>query len=64
MSSFGLQIRIKLVIWISVHWSVNYWVAVLRHVVRSFVTKCQTMKEVAMKLLYAMVITGVTLLPV
>jgi hypothetical protein len=62
-SSFGVQIRIKLIIEIFVQWSVSDWVSAIRHIVNS-VVGCHNIKESVMKKLHAIVSFGVALLPV
>ena len=63
-SSFGVQVRIKLIIGVSVQWSVSNWVSAMLYIVNSIVFACLNIKETVMNKLHAIVSSGVALLPV
>lgn len=63
-SDFGVGIRVRLVIEISVQWSVSNWLLAMLLIVSSVVAGCVNIKETVMKQLHNIVSFGAALLPV
>lgn len=63
-SILGFQVRVKIVIDISVRWSVDLWAKVLFGCVKAIVSSAVNLKEILMIILNAMVLLGAALLPV
>jgi len=62
-SDLGLRVQVKLVVDISVRWSISLWVSVLYLCVKAAICSLDQLKETIMTIRDAMVLVGAALLP-